>query len=46
MVGSMLLMNTPKKRDVLMMWMSRNKEATPSDILGKAMEISKQSEGD
>ena len=43
MVGIMLLMNTPKKRDDLMMWMFQHKEATPSDILGKAMEISRNS---
>ena len=45
MVGIMLLMDTPKKRDKLMMWMSKNEGATPSDILGKAMEISKQGDG-
>ncbi len=41
MVGIMLLMDTPKKQDELIMWMSKHREATPSDILGKAMEISR-----
>ncbi len=39
MIGIMTLMDTAKKRDELMMWMSKHPEATPSDILGKAMEI-------
>lgn len=42
MVGIMFLMDTPKKRDNLMMWMSHHPKATPSEILGKAMEISKE----
>lgn len=42
MIGIMLLMDTPEKQDQLMMWMSKNQKATPSDILGKAMEISRQ----
>ena len=41
MVGIMLLMDTPKKRDTLMCWMAENQTATPSDIIGKAMDIEK-----
>ena len=42
MIGIMFLMDTPKKRDDLMMWMSHHQQATPSDILGKALEISER----
>ena len=41
MVGIMLLMDTPKKRDTLMCWMAENQTATPSDIIGKSMDIEK-----
>ncbi len=40
-IGIMLLMDTPKKRDDLMRWMAENRTATPSDIIGKAMDIEK-----
>ena len=40
-IGIMLLMDTPKKRDDLMCWMAENRTATSSDIIGKAMDIEK-----
>ncbi len=40
-IGIMLLMDTPKKRDDLMRWMAENRTATPSDIIRKAMDIAK-----
>ena len=38
-IGIMLLMDTPEKRDNLMGWMSKNLKATPSEIIGTAMDI-------
>ena len=38
-IGIMLLMDTPKKQDDLMQWLAKNQKATPSEILGIALEI-------
>ena len=38
-VGIMLLLDTPEYRDEMMMWMSKHPEATPSDLIGKALDI-------
>ena len=35
------MVDTPKKRNTLMCWMAENQTATPSDIIGKAMDIEK-----
>ena len=38
-VGIMLILDTPEKRDRMMQWMSKNLKATPSDLIGKTMDI-------
>ena len=38
-VGIVLAMKTPKQQDELMMWMVDNLKATPSEIIGKTMDI-------
>ena len=38
-VGITLALDTPEKRDKLMMWMAQHREATPSDIIGKTIDI-------
>ena len=38
-IGIMLLMDTPKKRDDLMQWLTKNQKATPSEILGISLDI-------
>ena len=38
-VGIMLALDTPEKRDKLMVWMAQHREATPSDIIGKTIDI-------
>ena len=42
MVGVMLLLQTALQREKMMEWLSQHHAATPSEILGKAMEISGQ----
>ena len=39
-VGIGLLLETPEQWDKMMRWMSTHPEATPSDLIGKALEIS------
>ena len=43
-VGIMLALDTPEKRDKLMMWMAQHREATPSDIIGKTIDILRMEE--
>ena len=43
-VGIMLLLRTPKQRDDMMLWMSKHPAATPSDLIGKALEITKEND--
>lgn len=38
-IGVMLAFETPEQEDKLMFWMAENKTATPSDIIGKTMDI-------
>ena len=38
-VGIMLVLDTPEKRDTMMMWMAEHLEATPSDLIGKTLDI-------
>ena len=38
-IGIMILMDTPKKRDDLMQWLTKNQKATPSEILGISLDI-------
>ena len=44
LVGIMLALDTPEKRDKLMMWMAQHREATPSDIIGKTIDILRMEE--
>ena len=41
MLGIMLLLDTQKLRDDMMAWMCKHPEASTSDLLGKAMNLSK-----
>ena len=41
-VGIMLLLDTPEYRDKMMQWMMDNPEATPSDLIGKALDITQK----
>ena len=43
-VGVMLALETPEQEDKLMFWMAENKTATPSDIIGKTMDITRMTE--
>ena len=38
-LGIMLLLNTEQMQDEMMLWMTENREATTSDLIGKAMDI-------
>ena len=38
-IGIMLLMDTPEKRDRLMSWMAENLEITVSDVIEKSLDI-------
>ena len=39
MIGIMLALDTPEKRDKMMLWMMDNPKATTSDLLGITMDI-------
>ena len=38
-IGIMLFLDTPEKRDKMMAWMAENPKVTPSDLLGITMDI-------
>ena len=42
MIGIMMLLKTPIQMDEMMDWLCHHQKATPSEIVGKALEISKQ----
>ena len=41
-VGIMLLLDTPAYRDEMMQWMTKHPDATPSDLIGNALAITKR----
>ena len=41
-VGIMMLLDTPEYRDKMMAWMSKHPEATPSDLIGQALAITRK----
>lgn len=38
-LGIMLLLNTEQMQDEMMLWMTENRQATTSNLIGKAMDI-------
>ena len=43
-VGIILMLDTPEKRDKLMVWMAQNLEATPLEIMKKTLDILRMEE--